>query len=253
MANNAISSNNPLVSIITVVFNGEMHLEQTIQSVINQDYENIEYIIVDGKSNDGTIDIINKYQENITIWISEEDDGLYDAMNKGISLANGEIVGIINADDFYNKQAVSIAVRALMGNEGFEIFFGKLNRIYQSSANKIIDIPIPESINKNRINVVHPTVFMKKSLYSRKNFDTTLKIAADLDLLLSVCSTSNVVKSKCIISNMRTGGLSSNFLLSVSEMFKVYRKHISYFNAIRLMFLILVKKIPAELLNTIKS
>ena len=93
--------NKPLVTIITVVFNGEAYLEETIQSVINQTYDNVEYIIIDGGSTDGTLDIIKKYENQIDYWISEKDHGIYDAFNKGISLAQGTLVGIQNADDYF--------------------------------------------------------------------------------------------------------------------------------------------------------
>ena len=95
-----IMKNNPLqISIVTVVFNGEAFLEKSIQSVINQTYKNIEYIVIDGGSTDGTIDIIKKYQDKIAVWISEKDDGIYEAMNKGIALAHGKWINFMNAGD----------------------------------------------------------------------------------------------------------------------------------------------------------
>ena len=102
----ALSDNSPLplVTIITVVFNGEKYLQQTIQSVINQTYDNVEYVVIDGGSTDGTVDIIRKYEDKIDYWVSEPDQGIYDAMNKGIQLAGGEIVGLINSDDCYHPK-----------------------------------------------------------------------------------------------------------------------------------------------------
>ena len=91
--------NKPLISIITVVYNGEKHLEETIQSVINQTYDNVEYIIIDGGSTDGTLEIIKKYEDKIDYWVSEKDRGMYNALNKGFSCANGEYLGWLNADD----------------------------------------------------------------------------------------------------------------------------------------------------------
>src|ERR1700742_4639960 len=92
---------NPLVSVVTVVYNGAKHLEQTINSVLNQSHKNVEYIIIDGGSTDGTLDIIKRYEDKIDYWQSERDGGIYFAMNKGVSLAKGELIGILNADDFY--------------------------------------------------------------------------------------------------------------------------------------------------------
>ena len=91
----------PLISIITVVYNGEKYLEETILSVINQTYDNVEYIIIDGGSTDGTIDIIKKYNDNIDYWVSEKDRNMYDGINKGLKIASGDIVASLNSDDFY--------------------------------------------------------------------------------------------------------------------------------------------------------
>src|SRR4051812_41105410 len=91
----------PLISVITVVYNGAATLERTIKSVLKQTYKNIQYIIIDGRSNDGTIDIIKKYEKYISYWVSEPDKGIYDAMNKGVAAATGTLVGILNSDDYY--------------------------------------------------------------------------------------------------------------------------------------------------------
>ena len=100
------SPDRPLVSIITVVLNGERFLAECIQSVISQDYDNLEYIIVDGGSRDGTLDIIRHYEDRIDYWLSEPDEGLYDALNKGVKLSNGDIFSALHADDAYYNQTV---------------------------------------------------------------------------------------------------------------------------------------------------
>ena len=102
------SKNKPLFSIITVVYNNDKYIEETIQSVINQTFNNYEYIIIDGGSEDKTVDIIKKYENNIDYWISQKDKGIYDAFNKGMSLCKGEYIGIINSDDTYSKNALEI-------------------------------------------------------------------------------------------------------------------------------------------------
>ena len=106
----------PLVSIITVVFNSEKYLENTILSVISQAYDNVEYIIIDGGSTDGTIDIIKKYEDKLDYWISESDDGIYDAMNKGIDLVTGEWVNFVNSSDVLNGNAYTVILDCLVKN-----------------------------------------------------------------------------------------------------------------------------------------
>src|SRR5574342_808175 len=118
------SAENPLVSVITVVYNGARHLEQTLLSVINQGYGNIEYIVVDGGSVDGTLDIIGKYEDRIDYWVSEPDDGTYDAMNKGIELAHGELIGLLNSDDYYEPDAIGIIAGKYKEKPTPQIVFG---------------------------------------------------------------------------------------------------------------------------------
>ena len=110
------SYSSPLVSIITVVFNGERFIEKTINSVISQTYKNIEYIIIDGGSTDKTLDIIRQYEDRIDYWISEPDNGIYNAMNKGIKLSRGKLIGLINSDDWYMENAVETVVARYLAN-----------------------------------------------------------------------------------------------------------------------------------------
>ena len=109
--------NEPLISIITVVFNGIEHLEETILSVANQTYCNIEYIVIDGGSDDGTLEIIKKYLHIIDLWVSENDNGIYDAMNKGAKLATGSHLGFLNASDMYFTDAIQHVVNAISKND----------------------------------------------------------------------------------------------------------------------------------------
>ena len=104
----------PLISIITVVFNNERYLEDTIMSVLNQSYDNVEYVIIDGGSSDGTLDIIRKYEDEIDYWVSEEDSGIYDAMNKGIDLVMGDWVNFLNSSDTIEKNAYTLVLDCLL-------------------------------------------------------------------------------------------------------------------------------------------
>lgn len=118
----------PLITVITSVFNGEKHLEETILSVINQSYNNIEYIIVDGGSTDGTIDIIKKYEERINRWSSEKDMGIYFGFNRGLAQARGDMIGFVNADDVLHDDAISMLVRYYNKYPKIDFIFGSVKK-----------------------------------------------------------------------------------------------------------------------------
>lgn len=120
--------NNPLISIITVVKNNEKFLEETIKSVLQQDYKNFEYIIIDGGSNDKSLEIIKKYSDKIDYWISENDDGIYDAFNKGMQLASGNFLGMVNSDDTLEKNALSILIKYINENPKIDFIFGSVKK-----------------------------------------------------------------------------------------------------------------------------
>jgi len=132
------------ISIITVCLNSEKTIEQTIQSVIEQKDEDLEYIIVDGRSVDKTLHIINKYKNNISLIISESDNGIYDAMNKGISLATGDVIGIINSDDWY-EQGTFEGIRNCFLRSDADVVYGKMNLVDENGSIKLL---IPTDIKK---------------------------------------------------------------------------------------------------------
>jgi len=175
----------PLVSIITVVYNGEKYLEQTIQSVINQTYENIEYIIIDGGSTDGTIDIIKKYSEYISYWVSEPDKGLYDAMNKGIGIAKGKLIGMINSDDWYELDTVAIMAEAYKNNPKKSIFHADRYDI-DDDGNKTIKKFHPSAFKFKYYGMTynHPSMFITKYEYSKHLYNIHLKSLSDYQFTL---------------------------------------------------------------------
>lgn len=183
--------NEPLVSVITVVLNGEKHLEQTIQSVLSQSYQNIEYIIIDGGSKDNTIEIIKRHENKIDYWKSEKDGGIYYAMNKGIAQTSGDIIGILNADDFYTENAVKYVVEANL-NESADIYYGNMFTFFEDVNNgKVVFPDILKMYQKPSI--FHPTCFVKKQVYHQiGGFDTRFKISSDYEFLL-----------RCLKSRMR--------------------------------------------------
>ena len=203
-------SQKPLVSIITVVYNGASTIEQTIQSVINQTYKNIEYIIIDGASNDGTQDIISKYNDNIALFVSEKDNGIYDAMNKGIGLANGEIIGIINSDDWYETDAVENTVKAFSKSTSISVVYGDINLV-ESNGEIRKHNQVPFAHLSYEMSVSHPATFVKRSVYEKYgHFDISYKIASDFDLMNRFYNNRlQFAHVRRIISNFRLSGISN--------------------------------------------
>ena len=184
---------NPKISIITVAFNSVKTIQDTIVSILLQDYKNIEYIIIDAGSSDGTVEIIKSFGDKITYFISESDHGIYDGMNKGIKAAAGDLIGILNSDDFYPNNFILSNVRYWQAGD--------------YSAFKI----------KNGWMLPHPTFFVKKSIYDRFGlYNTELKRAADYEMILKLLYKQNIsVKYiPMILVNMRMGGASNSSLIN---------------------------------------
>ena len=217
-------TNKPLISIITVVFNGASHIRETIESVINQDYDNVEYIIIDGASTDGTLEIIKKYENMIDYWVSESDEGIYDAMNKGISLCRGDLVGIINADDSYLKDAFRIVKKEFENDIDIlysDFYFLEKGNFFRKKANhRLLSITM---------SVFHPSVFMRMKIYKEYGcFDSLLKISADYKLLYTLYKDNKKFKkTTCLLTAMRVGGVSTNSNLAIEETFDIQKKNSS--------------------------
>jgi len=197
--------NSPVISIITIVFNGQRHLEQTIRSVLDQSYSNIQYIIIDGGSTDQSIDIIKKYEDRLYYWISEKDNGISDALNKGISRATGDIIGIIHADDWYEPGALQIVADQF---RDADICFGDV-QLWQGPKKEFIQKGNYQRLSLE-MTINHPTVFLKKAIYDRFGaFDIHYRCAMDYDLLLRLkvnqCQFTYIPK---VLANMRWGGFS---------------------------------------------
>jgi glycosyltransferase involved in cell wall biosynthesis len=213
------------ISIVTVVCNGEEYLEQTIKSVLNQSYENVEYIIIDGGSIDKTVDIIKKYESEIAYWVSEDDNGIYDAMNKGVLKATGDIIGIINADDYYEIDIFNSIVDCYISRNFPDIIYAdmvlmnevtKQRRTIQPSLNGLVG-----SMTLN-----HPACFVSRKLYDEKLFDRNYKICADYDLMVFFKTKNKKFQYlNKTAAYMRMGGASDNFKLSTKEVFHVQLKY----------------------------
>lgn len=219
----------PLISIITVVYNGERYLEQTIESVIHQTYTNIEYIIIDGGSTDGTLNIIKNYEAHITRWVSEPDKGLYDAMNKGIRMANGVLIGMINSDDWYELDAVETVVKAFKSNPLKTIFHADRYNVLQNGEREIRRFnPSVFKFKYYGMTYNHPSMFIAKTEYDKHLYNPKLRAHSDYQFVLE--SFMHNKKSfkyipECVV-NYRLDGISSNmhFWQSSKDVFKVRRE-----------------------------
>lgn len=202
------------ISIITIAFNSEETIEETIQSVIAQDYSNIEYIVIDGGSTDGTMSIVEKYLDKLAVVVSEPDKGIYDAMNKGVSLATGELIGILNSDDIYaNNSVVSSIVTKVADNDSVyaDLVYvdrnntDKVTRYWKSGEYKL-------GLFRKGWMPPHPTFFLKKKCYDEfGTYNLSLKSAADYELMLRMLHKNkiSVVYLPEVITKMRVGGQSN--------------------------------------------
>ena len=172
----------PLISIITVSYNAATTIEQTILSVINQTYPNIEYIIIDGGSTDGTIDIIKKYVDKISYWISEPDKGIYDAMNKGIKIASGEWINFMNCgDSFYNNTVLEDVFK--IADFSSDVIYGNTNKILNLGE---YILKASDVTGNNYMPFSHQAAFSRTSLMKKYGFDIEFKICADKKFFFEV-------------------------------------------------------------------
>ncbi len=177
----------PLISIITVVYNGEKFIEETIRSVINQTYPNVEFIIIDGGSSDGTLDIIRKYDHSIDYWMSEKDKGMYDALNKGLHLVTGDIYASLNSDDQYVKDTIGRVVPVFENGE--DVVFGSPCFMYEdknTSCRRIFDLTYYDLLSFGASTLLpQPTTFIRMSLARKVGlFNLKYSVASDYDYLL---------------------------------------------------------------------
>lgn len=219
----------PRISVITTSFNSAGTIEDTILSVVGQDYCAVEYIIVDGGSTDGTLDIIKKYGDRISRCISEPDRGIADAMNKGIMLASGEIIGIIHSDDYYMPGALRLVAEAFAAHPEAEVVHGVL-RWLNAKGDALLERPGPD-IRKAALKdmpVMHPTMFVRRGLYEKFGlFDLRYRVAMDYDLVLRFLENNVVFHyiDECLAS-MRLGGASNkDFSIRYKDLLDIQLRH----------------------------
>ena len=206
-------------------YNSEETIRKTIESVENQTYPNIEYIVVDGASTDGTISILEERSSVVDCWISEPDKGIYDAMNKGIRISTGDVVGIINSDDWYEEDAVQRAVDGFRKNVG--LVHGAMRIWGEDGSVKSLygaKSYIPESISAP---FNHPTCFVRKEVYKEIGlYETKYKIASDYDFMIRFIDSKYEAKYiDRVISNFRQGGITSKESVPVIEFYELLRNN----------------------------
>lgn len=217
-----------LFSVITVAYNSEDTIKDTIESVLNQTYKNYEYIVIDGGSSDRTLEIIKEYEkvfEGKLKYVSEPDNGIYDAMNKGIDMAKGELIGIINSDDWYETDALENVIEQYQEYD-YTLYYGYMRTIDGVNGKTIrCAIYNHEYIQDAMIN--HPTVFASKKIYERfGKFDCQYKSSADYEWVIRLVKEKEIrfITIEKIQANFRTGGMSEK-VQALKETMKIKYRH----------------------------
>lgn len=247
------------VSIITVVYNNAATIQDAIDSVLSQTYQNTEYIIIDGCSTDGTVDIVERYGRKITKFVSEKDSGIYDAMNKGIAHATGDVVGILNSDDFYIDEFVIEKVAREFESKNVDSVYANLVFVHPDNLDRITrhydsSYFTPEKFAYGWM-PAHPTFFVKRSAYEKYGvFRTDLKIAADFDLLIRFLHTHRLSYShiKEVLIKMRVGGVSTSGLKSKILLNKEILQ-VCLDNGIKTNILKILSKYPAKIFGLLNK
>jgi putative colanic acid biosynthesis glycosyltransferase len=218
------TSKYPLISIITVVYNGEKTLEKCIRSVINQSYKNIEYIIIDGNSSDRSLDLINKYADRIHYWVSEKDSGIYDAMNKAINIAKGDWLYFLGSDDYLFAPDTISSIFPTQDSPEYSLIMGNViddqGNMFSSNI----------SWKTNLFNTVHhQSAFYRKKLFNEFRYSLESKVVADYEL-------NYIIALKCFdfkklsqtVAICSTSGLSKNSseFINIADYYKIRSKHI---------------------------
>src|SRR6187402_2123112 len=224
------------ITIITVCYNRKHTIEKSIKSVLNQNYKNIEYIIIDGNSTDGTKEIIESFGDAISQYISEPDKGMYDAINKGLNLATGDVIGLMHSDDeFYDENAISKIVDCFKVDSSIDGVYGDGVYVSNDAEERMIRNRIGGAFSLKRIKSgwlpLHPTVYLKKTIVYKYGFyNINFSIASDTEFLLRYLYKYKIKMSyiNSYLVKMRMGGMSTNFKRAfevLREDYKIYKFH----------------------------
>lgn len=224
------------ISVVTVVFNGASTLEDTILSVARQTHPDVEHIIVDGGSTDGTLEVIARHRHRLAVVISEPDNGLYDAMNKGISAASGDVIGTLNSDDVYADDSVLAQVATVMQDPQYDACYADLVYVDAIDTTRVIRVwrsrPFTTGLFLQGWMPAHPTFFVRRAVYEKYGlFDTAYKLQADFELTMRFLEVHGVKSAhvKRFWVRMRWGGLSNRSVFNIIrgnlEAFRACRRH----------------------------
>jgi glycosyltransferase len=223
------------ISIITIVYNNSDCIEECIQSVLNQDSKNVEYIVIDGSSTDGTQQIIEKYRDKIAVYISEKDDGLYCALNKGIRLATGDVIGILHSDDLFFEQNTLTEIAKIFSKTNADLVYANGQYVDKQNINKVKRIYPAKDFKKSYLKFgwipLHTTIYVKRDVFEKYGFyDEKYSIASDYDISLRWFLNDEIKKvffNKWVVK-MRLGGKSTSMNLQKrksAEDLEIIRKY----------------------------
>ena len=212
------------ISVITPVYNNADTLSACLNSVISQTYSNVELIIIDGGSSDGSLDVIRQYKNSISVVVSEPDDGIYDAFNKGINRSTGDVIGFLSADDFLKDSNVLTKIAEKFSFEMADVVYGDLYYVNKNDTTKVIRHWQAKKFSINQLAMgwmpPHPTLYIKASLYKELGaFDKTFRISGDYDFILRLFTriNLNIIYISEVLVVMRLGGVSNRSLKSLIQ------------------------------------
>ncbi|MBK9291138.1 MAG: glycosyltransferase [Bacteroidetes bacterium] len=210
------------VSIITICYNSGHSIADAISSVLSQTYPDIEYIIVDGKSKDNTVEIVRSFGDRIAKFVSEPDKGIYDALNKGIRMATGDVIGFMHSDDIFASKDTIAHMVELMKRSGADSVYGDLQYVYKSDTSKVLRYWKSGSFSRTKLlwgwMPPHPTFYVKKTVYDNYGmFRTEFRIAADYDIILRFLGKHRISTAYLpeVMVKMRVGGASNRSLKNI--------------------------------------
>ena len=247
------------ISIITVCYNSAATIRQTIESVLAQTYQDVEYIVVDGASKDGTISIVNEYFDRISTFVSEPDKGIYDAMNKGVSLATGDVIGILNSDDFYeSNDAISCVAEQFLSSRESQVVFGDIVFVNADDLGRVTRFYGAKKFKPWKLRFgwmpPHPATFVRAEAYRETGlYSVKYKIAADYEMFVRLLLVKGYKFSRLekVLVRMRAGGVSTSGVRSSirlnKEIVQACRENGVYTNIV-----MVLSKIPFKLLEYIR-